>query len=97
MTTISRKIYVFVVPRLSLGPISGQALCEDGVLLGHALSKGIEDLRYELLFSIHRLKSYRDHCPAGYELVWVDDPCTHKGLQLAYRENQQWARRQMDA
>ena len=34
-------------------------------------------------------EGYDAHYPNGYELVWVEDPKNHEGLEQAYQLNQE--------
>lgn len=85
-----KKIYCFCNTR-SPGWYVVLALCEDGVCLGlHASStEAFAKLDIGYLSDEHyRHEDYREHCPDGYELVWVDDPKSHDGVMAAYARNQ---------
>lgn len=91
------KIFCFVNGG-SPGWFSALAICEDGhCLAGHTCSSegwAQHDLG---IGSDWKHDKYREHCPNGFELVWVDDPKTHPGLQAAYLLNQELARKKKES
>ena len=78
------KIYGFVNGG-SPGLYHVEALSEDGrFLAGHICSHpayGPHDIG---VTSDWKHDTYAKHYPGGFEVVWVDDPKTHEGLNAAY-------------
>lgn len=70
------KIYLtcFNVGIAHSDEVIGYALCEDGHCLASHLSSGkgwfMHDMGYE---SNWHHDVYKEHCPEGYELIWIDD------------------------
>lgn len=59
---------------MSHDDVIGYALCEDGYGLASHLSSSKEwsmhDMGYE---SDWKHEIYKEHCPEGYELIWIED------------------------
>jgi hypothetical protein len=77
-----KKIYVSYSPYGN--DVIAAALCEDGTRLASHLSSNVAFSQYDMgLTSERKHPLYKEHCPEGYELVWVDDPTTHEGWKSA--------------
>jgi hypothetical protein len=69
------------------------AICEDG----HCLAEHISSSEW---FALHDIginsdikhEQYKEHCPNGYELVWVEDARNSVKLDAAYAKNQELGR-----
>ena len=89
---MKKKIYCFNNGGI-VGLYSILAMCEDGhVLAEHASSNdswGKHDIG---ITSGWKHERYKEHCPDGYELEWVDKPKQHEGLMTAYALNQELAK-----
>lgn len=69
------------------------AICEDGVVVGQHICSTPGWCKSDLgIGTNNKHEQYAAHCPDGYELVWVDDPRNHAGLQAAYALNQELAK-----
>ena len=56
------------------GDVEGYALCEDGALLAKHTSSNKTFSKHDMgLTSDWNHDSYKEHCPEGFELEWVDD------------------------
>ena len=65
------------------------AICEDGYCLAVHVSSIEGWAKHDIgLTSDWKHEIYREHCPDGYELEWVDKPKEHTGLMAAYELNQ---------
>lgn len=78
--------------------VSGNALCEDGDFLAGHFSSNVDWAKHDMGLSGHcategcgipasKHRAYAEHCPGGYELIWVDDPTEHEGTQAAYEKH----------
>ena len=89
---MKKKIYLTCFPAPNWGPndVIGQALCEDGAGLASHLSSNISFSKHDMgLTSDWKHKTYKEHCPDGFDLEWVDDPENHDGWQSALVKNKQ--------
>ena len=83
------KIYIYCVPSGIGSDVIGYALAEDGTGLAQHLSSNPSWSKRDLgMTGNWKHEFYREHCPDGYELEWVDDPVQHAGLQAALAKNQ---------
>jgi hypothetical protein len=66
------------------------AMAEDGTVVGQHICSDPYFMKHDLgLTSNWKHENYNQHYGEGnWELVWVDDPLTHEGLQAAYELNQ---------
>lgn len=86
------KIFVFMNSGKGTDWISGIALCEDGAYLAGHISSSYGFFRHDMgLTSDWKHDEYKEHCPDGYDLIEVDDPRNHDGVQAAYKLNQAMA------
>ena len=70
------------------GDVMGYALCEDGEGLASHLSSHEDFSKHDLgLTSSLKHDIYKEHCPSGFELEWVDNPDTHEGWKKALELN----------
>ena len=70
------------------GDVMGSALAEDGCGLAGHLSSSVEYAKHDMgLTSDWKHDVYREHCPDGFELEWVDDVETHEGWRAALALN----------
>lgn len=84
-----KKIFAFCNGG-SPGWYSAMAICEDGHVVAQHICSSEGWIKHDLgIGSTSKHDNYAKHCPEGYELVWVDNPKTHEGLQAAYRLNQE--------
>lgn len=68
------------------------AMCEDGHVLANHASSTVGWARHDIgITSDWKHENYKEHCPEGYELIWVDeeDVRGHEGIQSAYQLNQE--------
>lgn len=66
------------------------ALCEDGHCLAQHLSSNEGFAKHDIgLTSDWKHDNYKEHCPDGYELIWLDEPQDSKEIDAAYELNQQ--------
>lgn len=66
------------------------ALCEDGHCLGQHLSSSEGWAKHDIgITSDMKHDSYKQHCPDGYDLVWLDNPEDSDELKAAYTLNQE--------
>jgi hypothetical protein len=65
------------------------ALCEDGHCLANHLSSNEGWARHDIgITSDWKHENYKEHCPDGYELVWVENPEESEDVDKAYQLNQ---------
>ena len=84
------KIYIFMNGGRGTDWINGMALAEDGTYLAGHISSNEGWFRHDMgLTSDWKHEVYNEYCPNGYELVEVENPRDHKGLQAAYKLNQE--------
>lgn len=84
-----QKIFCFINSGKGTDWQNVQALCEDGRCLAGHVSSNEGFARHDIgMTSDWKHDHYKKHCPDGYELVWVDDPVGHVGLNEAYKKNQ---------
>jgi len=70
------------------GDVIGHALCEDGTGLASHLSSSEGFSKHDMgLTSDWKHDTYKEHCPDGFELEWVDDPENHEGWMAALKLN----------
>lgn len=85
-----KKIYCFVNSGRDTDMQHVIALCEDGYCLAGHLSSNEYFARHDIgLGSDWKHEIYKEHCPDGYELIWVDDPENSKEVESAYQLNQE--------
>lgn len=83
------KIYVFINSGRGTDWIVGMAMAEDGTCLAGHVSSHEQWFRHDMgLTSDWKHDHYKEHCPDGYELIEVEDPRNHEGIQAAYKLNQ---------
>lgn len=72
------------------GDVIGNALAEDGTGLAAHLSSSVAYAKHDMgLTSDWKHDIYREHCPDGFELEWVDDVETHDGWRAALALNRE--------
>lgn len=83
----------------SVGWYTAMALCEDGHVLAQHVCSDEGYMAHDLgLVGNWKHENYNAHCGVGnWELVWVDEPRTHPGVQSAYNLNQQLAQSEAGA
>lgn len=87
------KIYCWVNGGKGTDMQSVIAMCEDGHVLAGHLSSSEYFAKHDIgIDSDWKHKDYKEHCPEGYELEWVDDARTHAGVAEAYKKNQELAK-----
>lgn len=80
------KIFIFINSGRGTDMIGGSALAEDGNFLAGHLSSHEGWFRHDMgLTSDWKHDKYAAHYPDGYELVEVENPEEHVGLQAAYQ------------
>lgn len=83
------KIYVFINSGKGTDWIVGMAMAEDGTFIASHVSSHYQWFRHDMgLTSDWKHEHYKKQYPDGYELVEVEDPRNHEGLQAAYKLNQ---------
>lgn len=66
------------------------AICEDGVVLTNHISSNETWAKHDIgITSDWKHDIYKEYCPDGYELIWVENEevMTHKGLSMAIENN----------
>ena len=64
------------------------SICEDGHVVAQHICSSPGWCKHDLgIGSTWKHDQYSEHCPDGYELIWVDDPRGHAGLQAAAELN----------
>lgn len=94
MTENKKKIYCFINGSNNFGQ-HVMALCEDGNVLAGHLSSSVGYAKHDIgINSDWKHDKYKEHCPEGYELEWVDpeDVNGHDGIDAAYILNQELAK-----
>jgi len=87
-----KKIFCFCNGR-NPGWYSALAVCEDGHVVGQHICSSVGWVKHDLgIGSSSKHDQYAEHCPEGYELVWVENPKDHEGLMAAYALNQELAK-----
>lgn len=87
-----QKIYCFINGGNGTDWNNVLALCEDGhALAGHISSTEWFAKQDIGINSDDKHQHYKDHCPNGYELIWVDDPANSPHVSSAYAKNQELA------
>jgi hypothetical protein len=82
------KIYCFINGGIP-GLLDVIAMAEDGTYLAGHGSSNEGWARHDIgISSDWKHDRYREHYPDGYDLVWLDKPKGHPGLQEAYARNQ---------
>ena len=91
-----KKIYVFAAPTDDSGSVTGYALCEDGCVITSRKSADATWARVNMTSNYS--KDYKNHCPDGYQLEWVDYEMigTHRGVQEALVLNEMIQSRRME-
>ncbi|MFA6046920.1 MAG: hypothetical protein WC718_18195 [Phycisphaerales bacterium] len=85
-------IFVYCSPAPNWGPgsVLGFAVTEGGRGLASHLSSSVAFSKHDMgLTSDWKHDHYREACPNGFVLDWVDDPKHHDGLQRALEINEQ--------
>ena len=83
------KIYAWINGGKGTDWVNVIALCEDGHCLAQHVSSDDGFAKHDIgITSAWKHDKYKEHCPEGYELEWVDDAKTHAGLTKAYEKNQ---------
>ena len=95
--TVLPKIYCFMSSMSDIGGIA-YAIAEDGNVLGSHFCGGEwfveQDLGVTKDTRPDKHETYKKHYPNGYEMVFVqmEDIEAHKGLQNAFKLNQELAK-----
>ncbi len=86
------KIYAFVRGRLSSGDLCVTALAENGICLASHISSSVAFAQQDIgVTSTRKHEVYRKFFPKGFEMIWVDDPGNHPGVQAALELNRSLA------
>ena len=92
---MAKKIYCFVNSGAGTDMQFVIALCEDGHCLAQHLSSSLGFAKHDIgMNSDWKHENYKEHCPEGYELVWIDDPKNSLEIDAAYLLNQQLAEKE---
>lgn len=84
-----KKIFCFINSSSNFG-VDVVAICEDGHALGGHFSSNESWAKHDIgLTSDRKHDKYKEHCPEGFQLIWVEDPKNHKELGEAYKLNQE--------
>ena len=84
------KIFCFVNSGANTDMQGVMAMCEDGRCLAGHCSSTLDWAKHDIgLTSDWKHADYKEHCPDGYELEWIDDPRNHAGLDVACAKNQE--------
>jgi hypothetical protein len=90
METIKPKIFAWINSGKGTDWNVVVALAEDGRCLCSHVSSNEGWAKHDIgITSDRKHEIYNEAFPGGWELVWVDDPDTHEGLNGAYKLNQQ--------
>lgn len=85
-----KKIYCFVNGGRNTEFQHVIALCEDGHCLAAHLSSHEHWAKHDIgINSDWKHDKYKEHCPEGYELIWIDNPETSEEISEAYKLNQE--------
>jgi hypothetical protein len=84
-----KKIYCFVNSGKGSDWQNVIALCEDGHCLAQHLSSSEGWAKHDIgINSNWKHDNYKNHCPEGFELIWIDEPENSEEVDLAYSLNQ---------
>lgn len=87
-----KKIYCFINSGKGTDWNIVIALCEDGHCLAQHCSSNEWFAKHDIgIDSDWKHDNYKEHCPDGYELVWLDDPANCPELDEVYKKNQELA------
>lgn len=85
-----KKIFCFVNSGKGTDMQHVIALCEDGHCLAGHLSSHKEWAKHDIgITSDWKHDKYKEHCPEGYKLIWVDSPEENPDIEAAYKLNQE--------
>lgn len=86
---MKKKIYCYVNTGRGTDMQTVIALCEDGHCLAQHLSSNEAWAKHDIgITSEQKHENYKEHCPGGYELIWLDVPEDSEELKAAYKLNQ---------
>lgn len=87
---MKKKIYCFINSGKGTEWNHVIALCEDGHCLAGHLSSCEGWAKHDIgINSDWKHENYKEHCPEGYDLIWVDDPEESNEIAAAYKLNQE--------
>lgn len=85
-----KKIFCFINSGRNTEFQNVVALCEDGHCLAGHLSSSEGWAKHDIgINSDWKHENYKNHCPEGYELVWLDDPNGVPEFESACEKNKQ--------
>lgn len=88
-----KKIYCFVNSGKGTDWQIVIALCEDGHCLASHCSSNEGWAKHDIgIGSDWKHDKYKEHCPEGFELIWINDAADSKEVDAAYELNQQLAK-----
>ena len=84
-----KTLYLFRNTTEPYGDAAGYALCECGEPVASHVSSSLDWARHDLGYenSTWKHERYAEHCPDGYELVWVACDSDLPGFVEALRRN----------
>jgi hypothetical protein len=81
------KIFAFINEVRGPAWMIGNALTEDGRIVVTHVSSSPDWAKHDLgVTSDWHHDDYREACPNGFEVEWVDDPTAHAGFRDALAE-----------
>ena len=87
---MKKKIYCFINSGKGSAWIVVVALCEDGYCLAEHCSSNEGWAKHDIgIGSDWKHEHYREHCPEGYELVWIEDASNSPELNAACAKNKE--------
>lgn len=82
---MKKKIYCFINVTYASGDMLVESLCEDGTFLSQHFSSSVSFAKHDIgINSDWQHDKYKEHCPEGFELIWVDDPEDSEEMNAAY-------------
>ena len=85
---MANKIYLWCEPA-GQGEFLGFAMAETGKAFASHLSSSVYWSKHDMGLTSNRKHEFYDkYYPDGYELVWLDNPETDEGWNIAFERNQ---------
>lgn len=86
-----KKIFCFISSGKDTDWVITYALCEDGHCLGSHCSSSNSFAQHDIMGE-WKHDEYKEHCPEGFELVWIEDANQSPEIDAAYKKNQELAK-----
>lgn len=89
---MKKKIYCFINGGNGTDWFEVVAICEDGHVIGNHISSSESWAMHDIgITSFWKHEKYKEHCPDGYELIWVEDAANSPELKAAFAKNKELA------